>query len=477
MPIIQCPIPDCTYVTEDVEAAIAAALLMVHNNMHTATMGAAQNRGKQKAPKIERPHVTKDSSEETWNAFLARWQMFKRGTNLTLVETVQHLFQCCGDELGNDILRSHPNAVSGTEDQLMTEIKRLAVIPVAISVRRSDLLSIRQDHSESVRSFFARINGKATTCAYVIDCPSTTCNQKVDFTDAIVKDVLITGLIDDEIRKEVLGWADLDTKNIKETVTFIEAKEMARDALVKQSTAAGITSQRQKTVNTKPSTKTTCQTCKVEIDRLVWNKRLHKMIACTLCLPCWRRANTQRAKSTKAARNSDESNVVTIASVKTKQQEACPSETASVNTRTTKQPIMLDHLIFTDKNGWKAAESMRHPTLQLRLTTDLDDYIRIGPTYPKITPTHVSVVTDTGAQSCLWSLQDFYRCGFKKSDLLPVKRTLLAANKEKICIDGAILVRLSGVDKNGCTHTAPVMVYISPMTLNASSSQGKHSSS
>jgi len=101
-------------------------------------------------PKIERPHVTKGSSKETWNAFLTKWQMFKRGTNLTLVEPVQHLFQCCEDKLGDDILRSHQNAVSGTKDQLMAEIKRYAVIPVAISVRRSDFLSVRQDH-ESVR--------------------------------------------------------------------------------------------------------------------------------------------------------------------------------------------------------------------------------------------------------------------------------------------------------------------------------------
>jgi len=104
----------------------------------------------------------------------------------------------------------------------------------------------------------------------MIDCPSDTCNQKVDFTDAIVKDVLITGLIDDDIRKEVLGR--LRYKGCKRD--FIEAKEMACDALVKQSTAVGITSQRQKVVTTNQQLK---QTCKVEIDKLVWNKRLHKM--------------------------------------------------------------------------------------------------------------------------------------------------------------------------------------------------------
>ena len=129
--------------------------------------------------------------------------MFKRGTDITPVEAVQHLFQCCGEDLGNDILRSHPNAVSRTEDHLMAKIKRLAVIPVTISVKRSDF--------ESVQSFFARINEKALTCAYTIDCPSNTCTQRVDFTEAIVKDVLIIGLIDDDIRKDVLGWADLDT--------------------------------------------------------------------------------------------------------------------------------------------------------------------------------------------------------------------------------------------------------------------------
>ena len=54
----------------------------------------------------------------------------------------------------------------------------------------------------------------------------------------MVKDVLITGLADDDIRKEILGWAELDQKNVQETVNFIEAKEMARDVLTKQSIGA-----------------------------------------------------------------------------------------------------------------------------------------------------------------------------------------------------------------------------------------------
>ena len=107
---------------------------------------------------------------------------------------------------------------------------------------------------------------------------------------------------------------------------------------------------------------------------------------------------------------------------------------------------------------------MQHPTLRLRLTTSKADYDHIGSPFPHVAPSHITVVTDTGAQSCLWSRRDFYRCGFQLSDLIPIKRTMFAANREKIDIDGAIFIRLSGTDHHGNTHTAPVMVYVSPST-------------
>ena len=312
MPAIECPFPDCTYATDDVDAAIAAVLLTIHNNTHTnpgQTTTPADTR--QKAPKIDRPSVTQGSTEENWNAFLARWNMFQRGTRLTAGETVQQLFQCCEGDLGDNILRSNPDATRGTEEELLAAIKRLAVTPVAISVRRSNLLSIKQDHGENVRSFYARINGKAATCAYTMTCPGNTCNLQVDFTD--------------------------------------------------------------------------------EIDRT----------------------------------------------------------------------IHPDHHIFTN-DGWKQATSMTHPTLKLQLTVAQDDYNKFGVECPKITPSSITVVTDTGAQSCLWSQRDFYRCGFTDQDLFPVKRTLSTASREEINIAGAIFLRLTGQDGKGNLYTAPVMTYISP---------------
>lgn len=45
--------------------------------------------------------------------------------------------------------------------------------------------------------------------------------------------MLITGLIDGGVQKEVLGGADLDSKDGKETATLIKTKEIVHDALMK----------------------------------------------------------------------------------------------------------------------------------------------------------------------------------------------------------------------------------------------------
>ena len=42
---------------------------------------------------------------------------------------------------------------------------------------------------------------------------------------------MVTGLAGEDIWKEVLGWGSLDEEDVNETICFIEAKEMARDAM------------------------------------------------------------------------------------------------------------------------------------------------------------------------------------------------------------------------------------------------------
>ena len=117
------------------------------------------------------------------------------------------------------------------EETLLASIERLAVISTATSVRKTELLTLRQDHGQPIRSFAARVKGKAQVCALSKQCTADGCDQVVDYTEDIVKYVVISGIVDEDIKKDVLGHPDLDTRSLNETISLIENKEMAVRAM------------------------------------------------------------------------------------------------------------------------------------------------------------------------------------------------------------------------------------------------------
>ena len=80
---------------------------------------------------------------------------------------------------------------------------------------------------------------------------------------------------------------------------------------------------------------------------------------------------------------------------------------------------------------------MSHPILKLTASVFNQDYAELGYQPPSVEPSGVTVVTDTGAQSCLWGLQDFLKHKFARTDLIPVQHSLYAANQVKINVVGA----------------------------------------
>ena len=249
---------------------------------------------------------------------------------------------------------------------------------------------------------------------------------------------------------------ELDNKNVSDTVSFIEGKEMACNALAIQPITAAVVSSYKatnSTINNNPKL-TKCKDCHKEIEQFSWSRR-QRMIECTLCLKCWQRANPRKMEKqliSPIVKNQDETNALLLVGAVTSTPVLPPTDellhiaTVTAVDRTDKrQEIVIDHHIFDSNDGWRRMESMQHPTLRLRLSTEKSDYDHVGASYPRVAPSYITVVTYTGAQ-CLWGLQDYYRFRFKKSDLLPVKRGMVAANREEIKIEGAIFIRLSGND-------------------------------
>ena len=253
MPAIPCSAEGCTYVTDDFEVAAAVEQLKIHaNDKHRAPTptpppqalapAAATGDVRQKPPKLNRPTISRGTTEEEWSIIKRKWAIYKTTMNIPNDQIATQLWQCCDDDLTSDLFRDIPNIATIAEDDLLAAIKCLAVVSVATTVRKTELLSLRQDYAQPIRLFAAKVKGKAHTCGFEKKCTATGCTATVDYTEDIVKFVMLSGIVDEEIKRDILGYVDLDTKSLADTISLIEGKEMAARAMKSGPPARGYVS-------------------------------------------------------------------------------------------------------------------------------------------------------------------------------------------------------------------------------------------
>ena len=127
-------------------------------------------------------------------------------------------FQCASQSLGDIMLKFDPDLLSKKIDKVIEITKSLAVIPIAvIPITRAELLQMKQSDEEPVRTFAARVRGKAEICNFMtsVSCKcGETCS--VDYTEEVIRDVLLSGLADIEICREALSISEMENKTIND---------------------------------------------------------------------------------------------------------------------------------------------------------------------------------------------------------------------------------------------------------------------
>lgn len=473
MPILDCPIESCTFATPDIDIAGAVAILTIHGSIHQ-NVPQQQVAPVTRAPKLERPRIKMNATSEEWNAFHRRWETYQRGSGITDAAAAAQLLECTSEELGNITLRAYPGFTTLTREEATRILKSLAVVPVALGVTRAELSSMIQGADEQFRTFAARVQGKAETCEFktTFTAPCTTCNNVLTgetyYTDERIRDVLLNGIADLDIRREALSSENIHNRPINEIIAFVEAREIARNA----SPSIGISSvseyrrsrKAQESRSSSPSAADKAKTAPCPDCGSVfhlyskksrgWNKKPHER-----CATCWKRRRNEK-KSEQA-----ENNTISVAPDSNPFGQLCVM-TPLESKPTTQQPIRqqkkvgvnpvkpnhitLNHHIFS-KGEWRKARLRDHPSTQLSITNDL---------CPSIT-TNVHALADSGAQSDVWSREEFLRAGFTTDQLHPVKLSLNAANKSCIHIDGAFFGTISGSTKDGATLSTKSMIYVS----------------
>ena len=233
MVIISCAFPECPFQTEDLDGNIASAVLQSHTFCHAFTplahradAAVAPEAPRHHGPKFDRPRIDIGVSLEEWNLFTRRWDVFKQGSAIDDLSASAQLFQCAFQTLGDQMLKADADSASKPIGDVLKAMQRLAVIPVATGVLRSELMIMWQDRDEQFRSFAARVRGKADTCSFSATC---SCGLNVDYTDHMIRDTLLSAILDDEVRRDVVGIDS--SKPINDIIALVESKEMARNAV------------------------------------------------------------------------------------------------------------------------------------------------------------------------------------------------------------------------------------------------------
>ena len=225
MPIIACPRDGCGWQTEDVDTAIAAIFIQDHLQ-HTHPPAA-----RPRPPTLPQPKLAAQVSTERFAEFQREWIQFKNASGLLDAQLTSYLLNSCEASLKTDIQSAVVNVTEQTEAEVLAHMKQHAVITRDKSSLLTELLSMRQDEDETVRKFLSRVQGTARNCGLHMPCPIAGCARQntlfVNFTDIIVKAVVLNGLAEVETRRDVLGTSGLDGKSLADTITLIQDKETA----------------------------------------------------------------------------------------------------------------------------------------------------------------------------------------------------------------------------------------------------------
>ena len=163
---IVCPIDGCQFETGDYSEAICLAIFNAHQlGAHTAPPQQSS-----RVPKVDRPPLNDNISEETWNAFLQSWEIFVRGNNVSENDKTVQLYSCCDLALKAKVTAIHSNILDEPVQNVLDILKTITVTPVAKTVKRNALLQMHQDADESIRTFLSRVKGKAVNCGLRKEC-------------------------------------------------------------------------------------------------------------------------------------------------------------------------------------------------------------------------------------------------------------------------------------------------------------------
>ena len=212
-------------------------------------------------PRIQRPTIDSDCTPAAWATFVYEWEDYAGEYNLPDASKTPQFMHCLSPDLKQKVHTRLTDYRRQPFEELMTAIKALAIKPVAVGKRRREAHMATQKQGELFGAFATRVKGLVVDCEYVLNCPHSTpradawksagpviCGEPdckgVGFEDAVICDILLAGIYDNDVRRQVLAEANIHRMPIQRIIDLVQRQESAReDALYKAAPEAAAVSQ------------------------------------------------------------------------------------------------------------------------------------------------------------------------------------------------------------------------------------------
>ena len=118
-----------------------------------------------------KPMAGMEMSEARWRDFENQWARYKRASGVSGQDVVDDLVLCLSDTLRLEVTSELGDKLESVkEGDLLTAVKRMAVLVSNPMVHRNQMRDHRQGESEKVRGFVARVREAAVDCKFEVQC-------------------------------------------------------------------------------------------------------------------------------------------------------------------------------------------------------------------------------------------------------------------------------------------------------------------
>ena len=492
---LQCSVPDCDWETPAGTPTweMCFNLLTLHTN---AVHPEARPQPAAAAParvlaKLPRPVFTLEMTEDAWNFTEIEWESYIQQTASTENQKLLQLRAACDDNLRKRVYDSGGYAQLDTTELLLARIKELAVAKVHRSVHLMNLYKMTQQSDEGIRAFNARLTGTADMCSMNVKC--LTCQVDVSYRDETVKELIIHGMFNQDIRQRVLSrTSNNELTTLKDLVSYISAEEASvhenNDLHSPSSSLNAVKSSSYK------SNKKSCNFCggprHTASNSLEDRKKMCRAFGKT-CNNCGKTNHLSNVcNSSRPAGKQSVSGVeelsggihsITVdnlysAGTSYPPESYYPSSAAhlanTIAVMRSEGPVThvpLPHHVHDKIQGWMETRPKENPTLSVTFSVDKAAYSNLRLNFPRFRHNHNSgrsvtkmSTADTGAQLTVVPATLLDEMHIRSDSIFPVQSRLNAASNTPILVSGGILLEISARnDQTGVVKTTHQLCYVS----------------